>query len=71
MQIVNATKTSLSPGYSLPLNYYISGYGYIDFTSAKTFFSSSAEIINSNESLLLAMAFLRDTIQQQTPHYMF
>ncbi|NDV14761.1 hypothetical protein GO009_01885 [Muricauda sp. TY007] len=53
-QIVNANKTSLVPGDSIVISYYVSGYGYIDFTSAKTFFSSSAEILDTKKSYLLA-----------------
>lgn len=51
-QIINASQTSLIPGDSLKINYYISGYGFIDFTSAKLYYSSSANIIDTNKSYL-------------------
>ncbi|WP_298500498.1 hypothetical protein [uncultured Algibacter sp.] len=51
-QIVNASKTTLSAGDSLKINYYISGYGFIDFTSAKLYYSSSANIIDIDKSYI-------------------
>ncbi|QCX01532.1 hypothetical protein FGM00_15985 [Aggregatimonas sangjinii] len=52
-QVINASNTTLSAGDILELNYYISGYGYIDFTSAKLYYSASAHIAHLEESYYL------------------
>ena len=51
-QVVLASNTVLSPGDSLEIRYYITGYGFIDYQSAKLQYSQSAEITDQENSAL-------------------
>lgn len=51
-QIINASKTLVAPGDTLEINYFISGYGKIDNRTAKVYYSFSADIIDSQKSIL-------------------
>lgn len=62
-QVVNANQTKISAGDSLIINYFITGYGYIDFKSSKLYYSSSSsEIINSKKSIVKSGLYVNDSL---------
>lgn len=64
-QILNADITTISPGDRIKVSHFISGYGYIDYKTAKIFYSSSANIIDESSSTV-THGFLGDEQTNKT-----
>lgn len=71
-QVVLASNTVLKPGEYFTIDYYITGYGDIDYKSAKLFYSSSSDIFEKSKSIIISdFKFLENGIYvwggQKTP----